>query len=134
MPRRPGAAVAALALNAGIGAALILCFRMPVAPDSRVAVAKLIWMPEPAWRPKRTEPRESRTTRSMASKVGRSATVLSPVVPEPTLPGTPSAAFEAARVTRTICPGNSNTVRGDLFKDLPGTVNIGRNRLDALTG
>ena len=195
LPRRPGAAAAALALNAALGAALIVCFRMPIPLDSTDAIAKLIWLPETLSPPKPAEPRHSNNPRTRTNHARASTEKLSPVTPstapisttrprgpvdwwteaervvkerthaaltlpdgridlhigprenapahyagesyhdetgakivwvsdkcyiesDPPLPGTPPV-FERARLTRTVCPGNSNQARGDLFKDLP---------------
>ena len=195
LPRRPGAAAAALALNVGLGAALVLCFRMPHSLESREFVSTLIWLPETASRPKPAEPRRSNHSRTTASQARASTDSLSPIAPsvapisitprapvdwwkegervvkertpaapmlpdsgridlhvgppaeapahhagessrdelggkivwvsdkcyiesDPPLPGTPPA-FEGARVTRTVCPGNWSEPRGDLFKELP---------------
>ncbi|HXS27460.1 MAG TPA: hypothetical protein VN730_07340 [Steroidobacteraceae bacterium] len=194
MPRRPGAAAAALALNVALGIALILSFRTSPAPISGEVVSRLIWLPAPAARPKRPNPPKSKRPPSVASRSRARAETLSPIMPsvapiagtrapvdwwgeaervvrersraatdrpddgridlhlesrseapahyagesyrdelgnkivwvsekcyiesDPPPLGTPPA-FEHATSTRTVCPGNSNTPRGDLFKDLP---------------
>ena len=194
LPRRPGAAAAALALNVGLGAALVLCFRMPHSLESREFVSTLIWLPEMVSRPKPAEPRRSNSPPTTASHARASTETLAPIVPsvapisitprapvdwweegervvkertraapmlpdsdgidlhvgpsgqaparhagesyrdelggkivwvsdkcfiesDPPPPGTPPA-LAGARVTRTVCPGNSSEPRGDLFKEL----------------
>jgi len=74
------AAAAALALNAAIGLALFLCFRMPVARDTGDATSMLIWLPSPTLAPKRSELRRAKTPRPATSSP-RSAEALSPVKP-----------------------------------------------------
>ncbi len=189
IPRRLGAAAAALALNAGLGTALILCFRIPIASDSREAVAALMWIAEPASRLKRAEPRESRASDVRPSEQASSAvapsvaptsvprapvdwwkegervvkerTRVAPALPDsgrtdlhieslgdapvhyagessrdesgakivwvsdkcyiesdPPILGRPPG-LEGGTVTRTVCPGDSNVARGDLFEHLP---------------
>lgn len=197
MPRRPGAAAVAVALNAALGLALYLSFRVPGALDSRDSVSTLIWLPLPAPRPERTKPRESKLPRAVTRTPHASAAALSPISPSTApiaapparppvdwwaeaehvvrerlqaaegvstppgridlhigprrdapahqagesyrdefgdkvvwvsdrcyivsalpLPGTPPA-LAAAIGTRTVCPGDSSTPRGGLFKDLP---------------
>jgi hypothetical protein len=81
IPRRPGAAVAALALNAGLGAALILSFRTPIVLESRDVDSTLIWLPETVSRPKPAETRHSDTQRSRANHARASAETLSPITP-----------------------------------------------------
>lgn len=194
MPRRPGAAAAALALNVALGIALVLSFHTSRAPVSGEVVSRLIWLPAPDARPKRPSRPKSNRPNSVASRSRARAETLSPIVPsvapiagtrapvdwwgeaervirersraatdrpddrridlhlgsgseapahyagesyrdelgnkivwvsekcylesDPPPPGTP-AAFEHATSTRTVCPGDSNAPRGDLFKDLP---------------
>jgi hypothetical protein len=75
------AAAAALALNAAIGLALFLCFRLPVARDTGGVTSMLIWLPSSALAPKRTEPRRTKAPRPATSSSHTSAEVLSPIKP-----------------------------------------------------
>lgn len=81
MPRRPGAAAVALALNAALGLALYLSFRTPGALDSSDSVSTLIWLPLHAPRPEQTKPRELKMRRTMARRPRASVESLSPLVP-----------------------------------------------------
>ena len=81
MPRRPGAAAAALALNAGLGLVLFLCFRMPGALDTNDSASTLIWLPAAVPPPKSSQARRAKTPRSRTSTPNASVEALAPVEP-----------------------------------------------------
>ncbi|MGH8217508.1 MAG: hypothetical protein ACREUT_02905 [Steroidobacteraceae bacterium] len=81
MPRRPGAAAAALALNVALGLALFLSFRIQGALDSSDSVSTLIWLPLPAARPERAKPRELKRPRALPRNPRASVESLAPIMP-----------------------------------------------------
>jgi len=81
LPRRPGAAAATLALNAGLGLVLFLCFRMPEVLDTNDSVSTLLWLTTAASPPKPPQARRTKTLSSRTSTPRTSVEALAPIEP-----------------------------------------------------